>query len=274
MPIRADALTGVAEAATVGVMFASKTTALVGVVVVLVASASTARAGDGTEWVWPANGAVLRPFVLGSDPYAAGQHRGVDIALVGTEPIRAPVAGEVTFAGRVPTHGLTVTVRTATGDKASLTHLGPLLVRSGARVREGDPVAEPGPSGEVEHDLPYVHLGVRVGAAETYVDPLTLLPPRGAAPPPPVPAAAPATTPVTTAPAPPTASPPAASPPPATGTPGPPASPPVAQAEATARPCVDQRHRKRARGGRHLLFQDIPGPVQDNLEPDDERMRC
>ncbi len=62
----------------------------------------------------------------------------------------------------------------------SLTHLGPLRVRRGASVAEGDVVAEPGPTGEAEHAVPYVHLGVRVGAARRYVDPLSLLPPRGA----------------------------------------------------------------------------------------------
>ena len=76
--------------------------------------------------------------------------------------------------------------------KVSLTHLGPLRVRRGASVVEGDVVAEPGPSGEAEHDLPYVHLGIRVGASESYVDPLELLPPRSAASPPPAPEAPPA----------------------------------------------------------------------------------
>ena len=31
-------------------------------------------------WTWPVDGPVLRPFTLGDDPYAGGQHRGVDIA--------------------------------------------------------------------------------------------------------------------------------------------------------------------------------------------------
>ena len=30
-------------------------------------------------WTWPIDGPVLRPFVFGSDPYAAGQHRGIDV---------------------------------------------------------------------------------------------------------------------------------------------------------------------------------------------------
>jgi murein DD-endopeptidase MepM/ murein hydrolase activator NlpD len=90
-------------------------------------------------WAWPADGPVLREFSLGDNPYAAGQHRGIDIALEGARKVRAPASGEVTFAGQVPTHGLTVTIATADGYKASLTHLGPLLVKKGESVGEGTP---------------------------------------------------------------------------------------------------------------------------------------
>src|SRR4029453_11939311 len=80
--------------------------------------------------------------------------------------------------------------------KVSLTHLGALRVRRGADVAEGDAIAEPGPTGEAEHAIPYVHLGVRLGPGESYVDPLSLLPPRGASHPPPAPEAPPAPPPV------------------------------------------------------------------------------
>src|SRR5215471_4536737 len=102
----------------------------------------------------------------------------IAFAIVGSRSVRTPAAGEVTFAGSVPTYGFTVTVATADGHRASLTHLGALLVHKGDRVSEGQSVADPGPSGEAEHDSPYVHLGIRVGEAGTYVDPLSLLPPR------------------------------------------------------------------------------------------------
>ena len=39
-----------------------------------------AGAPPALAWTWPADGPVLRPFVLGDDPYAAGQHRGIDVA--------------------------------------------------------------------------------------------------------------------------------------------------------------------------------------------------
>jgi len=60
----------------------------------------------------------------------------VDIALGDARAVLAPVSGEVTFAGQVPTHGLTVTIATDSGHKASLTHLGPLLVKRGASVED------------------------------------------------------------------------------------------------------------------------------------------
>ena len=137
-----------------------------------------AVAPSAWAWAWPADGPVLREFSVSDNRYAGGQHRGVDIALGDARRVLAPVTGEITFAGQVPTHGLTVTIATNDGYKASLTHLGTLLVKRGGRVAEGDAVAEPGPTGEPEHDVPYVHLGVRVGDNDTYVDPLSLLPSR------------------------------------------------------------------------------------------------
>ena len=150
--------------------------------------------GSGSSawaWAWPADGEVLRGFSVSGDAYAAGQHRGIDVAVEGSSDVRAPAAGEVTFAGSVATNGTTVTI--SFGEyKVSLTHLGALRVRRGAHVVEGDVVAKPGPSGEAEHAIPYVHLGVRLGSGDAYVDPLSLLPPRGAPQPPPAPEAPPA----------------------------------------------------------------------------------
>ena len=80
-------------------------------------------------WTWPADGPVLREFSVGSDAYAAGQHRGVDVALGDVHAIQAPASGDVSFAGPVPTHGLTVTIATRDGYRVSVTHLGALRVR-------------------------------------------------------------------------------------------------------------------------------------------------
>ena len=82
------------------------------------AACGLAVAPASWAWGWPADGPVLRGFSVSDSKYAGGQHRGVDIALAGAAVVRAPAAGEVTFAGQVPTHGLTVTIATRDGHKA------------------------------------------------------------------------------------------------------------------------------------------------------------
>jgi hypothetical protein len=125
-------------------------------------------------------GPVLRAFSYDeSNPYAAGQHRGVDIgADAAGEAVVAPAAGTVSFAGTVPTNGKSVTIETSDGYAVTLTHLGSISVVKGATVQEQDPVGSIGPSGTPEFDRPYVHLGIRVATDPNgYVDPLGLLPP-------------------------------------------------------------------------------------------------
>jgi MYXO-CTERM domain-containing protein len=131
-------------------------------------------------WSWPVQGPVLQQFSYDEEhPYAAGQHRGIDIGAdaVG-ESVIAPAAGIVSFAGTVPTNGRSVTIQTADGYSVTLTHLGSIVVAKGATVAERESVGTVGPSGTPEVDGPYVHLGMRHTADPNgYVDPLTLLPP-------------------------------------------------------------------------------------------------
>ena len=63
-------------------------------------------------WSWPVQGSVLRPYSYDeAHPYAAGQHRGIDIgADAAGEAVVAPAAGTVSFAGTVPTNGMSVTI--------------------------------------------------------------------------------------------------------------------------------------------------------------------
>ena len=137
-------------------------------------------APHAAAWSWPVDGAVLKPFVFDpAHPYAAGQHRGVDVAGVAGSDIRAPAGGAVSFAGSVPSSGKTVTIQTQDGYSVTLVHLGSIIVARGAVIAEGAPVGGIGPSGDPEWPEPYVHLGVRVTAeAQGYVDPLEFLPPR------------------------------------------------------------------------------------------------
>ncbi|HET9115452.1 MAG TPA: peptidoglycan DD-metalloendopeptidase family protein [Gaiellaceae bacterium] len=131
-------------------------------------------------WSWPVQGPVLQPFAYDeSHPYAAGQHRGIDIGADGAgERVVAPAGGTVSFAGSVPTNGECVTIQTPDGYTVTLTHLGTLLVAKGTSVTEGEAVATIGPGGTPELDRPYVHLGIRTTAdSNGYLDPLGLLPP-------------------------------------------------------------------------------------------------
>lgn len=138
----------------------------------VVAAAALVQAPAAAGWSWPVDGPVLRPFVLGNDPYAAGQHRGIDIGAAPGTTVRAATAGSVSFAGTVPAGGRAVTVRTAGGLSVTYLELGATRVERGAEVAEGDTIGSVGPAS-------HVHLGVRVTADEHgYLDPLQFLPPR------------------------------------------------------------------------------------------------
>jgi Peptidase family M23 len=131
-------------------------------------------------WSWPVQGPVLQAFSYDeAHPYAAGQHRGIDIgADAAGQTVAAPATGTVSFAGTVPTSGKSVTIDTADGYAVTLTHLGTILVAKGAAVGEDDAIGTVGPSGTAEVDGPYVHLGIRVATDPNgYLDPLGLLPP-------------------------------------------------------------------------------------------------
>src|SRR5688500_1318756 len=89
-------------------------------------------------WTWPVEGRVATGYLNGDDPYAGGQHRGIDIAAPDGAPVVAAAGGTVTFAGVVGDAGLTVTVRTADGAfDTSYLHLGAATVRRGERVAAG-----------------------------------------------------------------------------------------------------------------------------------------
>jgi Peptidase family M23 len=139
-------------------------------------------------WTWPVDGPVLQEFTLGDDPYARGQHRGVDLEARLGDLVRAPAPGTVSFAGTVPGGGRTVTIRTDDGYSVTLLHLGTIEIARGEAVDAGSAVGTAGASGDPEHVGPYVHLGIRLTADPNgYVDPLGLLPTREAPPPTPLP---------------------------------------------------------------------------------------
>jgi hypothetical protein len=138
----------------------------------VLAFAGLVQAPAAAGWSWPVDGPVIRPFVLGSDPYAAGQHRGIDIGGSSGTTVRAATGGSVSFVGTVPAGGRAVTVRTADGLSVTYLELGATRVERGAGVAEGDPIGTIGPAS-------HVHVGVRVTAdPQGYLDPLQFLPAR------------------------------------------------------------------------------------------------
>src|SRR3954451_23311102 len=134
------------------------------------------------SWVWPVSGEIITPYRNGTDPYATGQHRGIDIAAPVGRPVVAAARGGGRFAGTAGSSGLTIAIRTGDGYDTSYLHLSSLAVRAGAHVSAGDRIGAVGASGVRSAAAPPPPLGARdPGPRHDYHDPLTLLPP---APPP------------------------------------------------------------------------------------------
>jgi murein DD-endopeptidase MepM/ murein hydrolase activator NlpD len=147
--------------------------ALVFLIAVLLTPPTEAVARAGS-WQRPVSGAVLRSFGIVPDRYAAGQHRGVDLeAALGTS-VDAACGGRVTFAGRVPGGGRTVSVRCGRLI-ATYQQLATIGVRRGQRLLPGARLGTVGRSQDPRTSQPHVHLGARIAGSGRYVDPLTLL---------------------------------------------------------------------------------------------------
>ncbi len=143
--------------------------------VACLAAASPAAARE--RWVWPVRGAVIGRFHVGSDRFAAGQRRGIDLAAPVGAPVRAACSGRVSFAGTVGASGRVVAV--ACGPlSATYLHLGHVAVRRGAFVVAGESIATVGTSGRPGEPVSHLALGARILArprGEGYVDPRRLL---------------------------------------------------------------------------------------------------
>jgi hypothetical protein len=136
----------------------------------------TALASGG--WTWPIRGPVITAYRNGDDPYAAGQHRGIDIGAPAGAPVVAATDGTVTFAGVVGSAGLVVSERSADGRfDLSYLHLSSASVHRGDRVTAGASVGAVGTSGQRSAEAPHLHFGVRdAGRNSAYRDPLDFLP--------------------------------------------------------------------------------------------------
>lgn len=138
-------------------------------------AAAATVAGTGA-WPWPLLGEVITPYRNGSDPYVAGQHRGLDIAAPAGTRVHAVVDGRVSFSGRLPDGGQAVTVRSADGRYlVSSLHLATRSVTRGKRVNAGAVLGSVGETGRRSAPQPHLHLSIRTAADRRYVDPLSLL---------------------------------------------------------------------------------------------------
>ncbi|MFJ8594781.1 peptidoglycan DD-metalloendopeptidase family protein [Streptomyces sp. NPDC093598] len=126
---------------------------------------------------WPVG---LRPRVLrGWQPPATAYgpgHRGVDLAAPPGTSVRAVTPGRVSFAGRVAGKGVVSVDLTGTGDPPLRTTYEPVTasVEEGEEVEPGEVIGTVDASGS-HCTATCVHWGLR--RDETYLNPLSLLPP-------------------------------------------------------------------------------------------------
>jgi murein DD-endopeptidase MepM/ murein hydrolase activator NlpD len=147
-----------------------------GLLLTLLLAVAAPPADAAEQWRWPLRGPVVGPFDYSSaQPFAGGQHRGVDIAAPAGTTVRAACRGRVVFAGTAGSSGRTVSVRCGPL-LATYLHLRSVAVRAGRTVGAGDRLGEVGGSGQPRLRVPHLHLGARLAARRWgYVDPLALL---------------------------------------------------------------------------------------------------
>ncbi|MFF7855760.1 peptidoglycan DD-metalloendopeptidase family protein [Streptomyces sp. NPDC007904] len=129
----------------------------------------------GRAWPVGARPRVLRGWEPPATVYGRG-HRGVDLAAPPGAPVRAVAAGRISFAGRVAGRGVVSVELTGTGDPPLRTTYEPVRasVDEGGKVAAGEVIGTVEPTGS-HCTAPCMHWGLLRG--DTYLDPLTLLPP-------------------------------------------------------------------------------------------------
>jgi len=142
---------------------------------VMLVACAQATPSVAAEWHAPVEGCVE---LLGyGAAYAAGTHRGVDLAAGEGATVVAPAAGTVTFAGSVPADGGgtcgAITIEIADGLRVSLMPLEEMFVGEGAAIGAGDELGSLALRGDDSSAQAHLHLSLRRGDA--YLDPSGLM---------------------------------------------------------------------------------------------------
>ncbi|MEY9485972.1 murein DD-endopeptidase MepM/ murein hydrolase activator NlpD [Streptomyces calvus] len=129
----------------------------------------------GRAWPVGTRPPVLRGWEPPATTYGRG-HRGVDLAAAPGTPVRAVADGRISYAGRVAGRGVVSVELAGTGDPPLRTTYEPVkaTAKAGDTVTAGDIIGTVETGGS-HCTLPCLHWGLRKG--DTYLDPLTLLPP-------------------------------------------------------------------------------------------------
>lgn len=122
------------------------------------------KAKASVKFAWPLRGKVLARFGLQPNGLRSD---GIDIAAKPGAPVRAAAGGDVVYAGDdLPGYGALVLVKHPDGWVTAYARTQRILAKEGAKVRQGDVIAEAGEK---------LHFQVRRGAEPA--DPLGALPP-------------------------------------------------------------------------------------------------
>ena len=131
-----------------------------------------AQVRAAARFAWPLEGRLLSSY----GPKAGGRHNdGINIVANTGDTVRAAADGVVAYASdELESFGWLVLVNHGDGWVTAYGHNSELLVKRGDQVRQGEPLARAGASGDV--DRPQLHFQVRRGREA--INPISVLPRR------------------------------------------------------------------------------------------------
>lgn len=139
-------------------------------------ASSAATSTSSSQFIWPVDGGkVITHFGVAAK--AGGKKSdGINISIAEGEPVFAVAGGTVVYSGsELQGYGNMIILRHADGWMTAYAHARNLVVKKGAKVKQGDLIAYVGTSGGVKS--PQLHFALRKGKAP--VDPEKYLPRNG-----------------------------------------------------------------------------------------------